>query len=73
MQVVFEREKSHYEAAAHDAIRSGLVVSSSYPWQHLKGFYEWCGKFVQFFEQSGQQFGAIPDELRIAPEIARRL
>ena len=43
------------------------------PWQHLKGFYEWCGKFVQFFEQSGQQFGAIPDELRIAPEIARRL
>ena len=73
MQAIFDKEKLNYDESASEANQYGLGVSSTFPFDSLDHFYEWCDTFVDTFNMAMPPLGAIPPQLRAVPEIARRL
>ena len=73
MQAIFDKEKLNYDERAPEANQYGLGVSTTFPFNSLAHFYESCDTFVDTFNMAMPPLGAIPPQLRAAPEIARRL
>ncbi|MBI2966184.1 MAG: hypothetical protein HYY34_08290 [Chloroflexi bacterium] len=69
----FESEKRHYEDIAPGAIRAGLEIPETPPWQSLGDFYDTCEDMVASFESERPALASIPDSLRGVPLIARRI
>ena len=73
MQSIFAKNKEEYERTAATAVAVGGAVADAYPWSSVEAFYEACQEQAERFQAERQPLLEIPDELRKAPEIARRL
>lgn len=73
MPGVFGRIKAGYEQTAAEAIPHGLAVTAQFPWNSLEHFYQACEDLVQAFQSDHPPLCEIPNTLRAAPEIVRRL
>ncbi len=73
MPLIFAKNKEEYERTAATAVAAGGAVPDEYPWSSLDAFYEACEEQAERFQAERQPLLEIPDELRKAPEIARRL
>lgn len=73
MPLIFAKDKEEYERTAATAVAAGGTESDEYPWSTVEAFYEACEEQAERFQVERQPLLEIPDELRKAPEIARRL
>ena len=73
MPNVFADARADYERTAREWIPHGLDVSEEFPWNSLDHFYDNCEELVQAFQMVRPPFADIPNELRAAPIVTRRL
>lgn len=73
MPLIFAKNKEEYERTAATAVAAGDAVPDEYPWSSLEMFYGACEEQAKRFQAERQPLLEIPNELRNAPEIARRL